>query len=221
MATVVAEVSSVAWRLAQLGLAPNVLRDAVAAGELERVSCTDLHPVGYPGYTAWGTTFARLAFNLKPFGWEKRDFHNLPLVTHPERLLAIAVSSGNEFTGSKDIDVAPSTMHTKGPMFGVRVTQNQPSLFHESEFRPKPPADAHATWILLFHSPQVPRDERSIPRITRCELSMPEAIDPFGWVVAWSERIILEPVTLDDLPRREAVPDLGPSPKIEVKVTRR
>jgi hypothetical protein len=104
----------------------------------------------------------------------------------------------------------------------VRVNQQMDLFGATSRFRPMPHRSEFTTWCLLIQAAFYPRDEFIGTHIAQCELSLPLAIDEDGFVCEWSERIILEPVRLDDIPtRRENPDDDEGETEIDVPVTRR
>jgi len=199
--TIVARPTEVRWRLEGLGLTEQVLRDAVLAGELERVSCTPLDPLSYPGSSAWALTVRRLRESLIPRGWRPEDAHNLPLIVEPELGIAISVNAGSEATGMEDL--TPTTKHQKGQLLRDQVIENrrQLNLFAtDRQFIPTPQEFERLTWILLVRSTFNPRSSNEGEQVARCELSLPAQIDEGGFVSRWETRIILQPVRLDSHP---------------------
>jgi hypothetical protein len=222
-----AKVLAVQWevesRLASMGLTAIILHNAIRAGELERISCTSLDPRSYPGVAAWALTVRRLREQLKPEGWIAEDKNNLPLVIEPVRHIAIAVTSGNPDTGERAGE--PTTKHPKGPMIAgqVEINQQQFSLFFRDAPRlvPIPRAEELLTWLLLVYATFQPHNESEGTHIAKCELSLPAAIDEAGYVCRWEERILLEPVRLDDVPRPGHAGEDEEDTGYDVPVTRR
>lgn len=197
---VYSEALKVDRRLRQLGLTSEILRSAIAAGELERVSCTELDPKSFPGISAWGFTVRHLRQRLLPRGWRKEDTSNLPLVIEPRLGIALAIAAGSPATGLAEL--TPTTKHPKGPMTWNQVTVNrlQQVLFpDQSDLIPTPAEEERITWFLLIRTEYRPGIDDSGEHIARCELSLPAELDEHGFVSLWFERIILDPVTLDSV----------------------
>jgi hypothetical protein len=185
-------------RLQRLGLTETMLREAIRAGELERSSCTSLNPRTFAGMAAWGWAVARFREQVIPQGWRIDDKNNLPLTIDPVRRTAIVLTSGSAATG--DPARTPTTKYPKGSMTAgqVEVNQQQLALFFADKPKlvPTPRRSELFTWLLLIRPEYDPRHERFL---AHCELSLPGAINPKGWVCEWEERIILQPVILDDI----------------------
>lgn len=187
--------------LASLGVTEEILRDAVLAGELERVSCTPLDPLSHPGSSAWGLTVRRLRESLLPRGWRQENVQALPLTVEPELGIAISVNAGSEATGVAGLN--PTTKHQKGRLLRDQVVENrrQLNLFEtDRRFIPTPEESERLTWILLIHSTYNPRSSNEGEQVARCELSLPAEVDEAGFVSQWETRIILQPVRLDGYP---------------------
>lgn len=200
-AKIYAEPLEVAAKLRSIGLTSEILRAAITAGELERVSCTDLDPLSYPGTSAWGHTVRHLRRLLLPLGWRQENPSNLALIVEPVRRIAIAVTAGSRATGIADL--SPTTKHQKGPMIQDQVLVNRRQLLlfkDDRRFLPTPRLDERLTWLLLVRAEYNPRTASTGDHIARCELSLPAEINEDGFVIKWWERIILEPVRLDQVP---------------------
>ena len=76
-------------RLANLGLAPQVLREALEYGRTHWMECTEAHPVGFAGMMVWGMTTYMLREGLAPSGWRAETHQGYSLTIHPEGKLAI------------------------------------------------------------------------------------------------------------------------------------
>jgi hypothetical protein len=206
-------------RLLDLGLTQEILRDAVRAGELERVSCTPLDPKSFPGTAAWALCVRKLREFLLPRGWKFLNKKNLPLVVDPVRLNAIVVTSGSAATGLADRE--PTTKYPQGPATAgqVKVNRQQGVLFGEARFMPLPLKNEFVTWLLLIRVEHKPQDDGSVVEHRAvCELSLPAEINEKGMVTAWAERIILDTVKLDEPAQRK---DDDEEEELDVPVTRR
>lgn len=204
-------------RLAELDLNVEELREAVRAGLLERLACTGYDPLSAPGYELWRLASRRLR-EVKIVGpdpdWRPVNERGQPLVVNPVKRIAVTVSSGSEQTGNGDRDRPPRTKNPKGQVTTDLVEVNRQLLLfqnHPSAIR-TPKAKDRATWFLLIHVDG---------STARCELSLPRAMSD-GYIVDWHERLMLEPVTLDDIPKVLALdPDGGGSADIDVPVSRK
>jgi hypothetical protein len=193
-------------RLATLGLTPEIVRDAVMAGEVHRRRCTRNHPPSYGGYGAWAETVCRLGELLKPEKWTRRDPSNFSIVVNADETVALAVSTGDDRTG-REGDPHPRTKYVKGPTVIEAIDRNviQMELFDTGR-RKKVAELPKLTWFLLMVRA---RGE------VRYEVSLPNAVDDEGFVVAWRERIILDPLMFDMDENREP---LEPTDEINIDV---
>src|SRR5438105_6743044 len=116
--------------LAELGLTPEVLNDAILRGETARDSCTANDPPNSPGFYSWAGTGRALRDILVALGWVINDDVNYSRVVNEELNIAIAVVTGDEATGNRDF--SPKTKYPKGPATQAAVTVNQASLFGET-----------------------------------------------------------------------------------------
>lgn len=177
-------------RLEQLGLNEDALYEAVKNGCLTRKRFTDNHPRISIGIAIWAEIVARLREILIPLGWEKSDKSNYELVINQSLNIAIAVATGDEFTGSRQ--ATPSNKCPKGTnTIDAVSTNNQIDMFAEYLLAPTINKENFSTWILLHY---YSADE------IRLELSLPSEIGADGRIKGWKERIILKPISLDDVP---------------------
>ncbi len=176
-------------RLEQLGLKEDDLVEAVKSGCLVRKRFTDNYPRISIGIAIWAEIVARLRELLIPLGWEKSDKGNYELVINQSQDMAIAVAAGDEFTGSPH--ATPSNKCPKGAnTIDAINTNNQIDLFAEDLPAPAIDKDSFSTWILLHYF-----TEKDI----KLELSLPSEISADGRIKGWKERIIMEPISLDDV----------------------
>ena len=202
------EPNDVAMALNRLGVPLEVLREAVQSGYLARISRTTNDAPNAAGFYQWNDTLRSLRENMTTRDWHRNDDGNWPRTVHPDRLHAIAVSSGDENTGRHE--VMPSTKTAKGPRTAAAININQlwiPGL--EPKDADETAGAEYPTWLLMFYA-----DGKEL----RSELSLPVAMDTEGHVIAWRERIILPslPLTPDiDVPE----PDFGPD--VEIKIAKK
>lgn len=195
-------------RLRELGLTKDILLQAVSAGQLAHMSCTENHPPLMRGVYAWGETVRSLREQLAPAGWQRSDANNFSIVVNPGHTVSIAVATGDEETGSEHGN--PSTRSKKGPRTVSAVQENslQMPLFPVEVPIDLDPEQVGLTYFLL-----VRRDGSRV----HSELSLPTSIVE-GRVKGWSERILLDDVELDGSPIEFNSPDL---PDLDVAVIRR
>src|ERR1051325_6415929 len=98
--------------LAGLGLTAEILIEAIRRGEIGRDSCTANDAPGAPGYYAWAGTVRALRDILMPQKWTRNDDECYSRVVSPDRSIAIAVCTGDDGTGNKDVN--PKTKYPKG-----------------------------------------------------------------------------------------------------------
>lgn len=179
--------AEVATRLSQLGLDEALLRRAVEAGAIEARKATLNDPKTARGFYLWAKMARELREELTLRGWQRRDDGNWPTVVHPDGTHAIAVSRGNEDTGTER---PPLSGREKGPLTqrAVRLNRRQGQFADVSpEFpRTDPPELPDITWLLLYYEDE-PANE------TRAELSLPIRVED-DYIVDWRERIILAPI---------------------------
>jgi hypothetical protein len=194
--------------LARLGVPLIVLQEAVQAGFLGRHSRTANDAPNAAGFYQWNDTLRHLRENMARIDWLRNDDGNWPRTVHPEKLHAIAVSSGNANTGRRN--ATPSTKTAKGPRTLEAVSINETWLPGLEPKESEPTTDASfPTWFLLFHA-----DGAEL----QSELSLPVTMDDEGHVNAWRERIILPALPLNPDITMPA-PDFGPD--VDIKITKK
>lgn len=208
-------------RLHVLGLQnEELLRRAVQRGIAERFSCTDNDASYFKGIVGQARIVRYLRDEYAPYHFKAKNPKGYALTVSAAEDILIAVSSGDEATGNKDLN--PKTKTDKGPATkeAVQVNRDQLVLFHfpPSRLRPIPQLDTRAlTWILLFH---VDYSNREV----RCELSYPAGMDADDYVVEWEERILLRPISFDDCrinQKADGSTASGASEEIDVRVQKR
>lgn len=221
------EPGAVQSRLAELGIPDEqLLRDAVAEGEVLRSSFHSNVPAMAIGCARWGTIVGGVRTRLVPHGWIASSRGRLEETLNPDTRVSIVVSTGDEVTGLNGVE-DPRTKYPKGAATKDAIEKNnvQLSLWSMPGLKPDiSPAvggsatdvgaadsDGVMTWVLL-----VVRVDDEI----RCELSLPYGIGIDNVVQSWAERIILKPIPLDGSSKVEVVP-VEPTPEIDVQVTRR
>lgn len=201
--TIRTDLFEVVERLKELGLRLDLLTNPVNAAYQAWSNCSDLDPHMYAGLTFWAVAIRHLRFGLVPLGWDTNDDGNYSLTISPDGHLAIAVATGDEFTGIHD--EVPSTQSRKGPKTVAVVAANNRQLGLELVFPEgmEPPLldpikfGNCATWLLLIN-----RENDVIRR----ELSLPLGFAQDQKVCGWKERIIfpdIELTPLDDVKHAE------------------
>ena len=82
------------------GLTVMVIHDALKAGEANAASCTENDPATLSGILRWARIVRALRELLFKHGWRRSNRHGLPTVVSPDGKVAIAVSTGDEGTGT-------------------------------------------------------------------------------------------------------------------------
>lgn len=203
-------------RLAELGLTADILRESLEEGWRVAADCTRHDPPSLPGIIVWGKTIRHLRDRLVPAGWRSNNTMNYATVISPDGKTALGVAAGDERTGRKGLP--PCTRSPKGPATRRALDRNQLTLSDFADYFPKPTRRLvtglqRRTWLLLHY---VDEDEGEI----RLELSLPSEMDDHGRIVAWRERIVLEPIPR--LPEALSGGGTGDErPEVEVSIQRR
>lgn len=207
---VFSELDEIAFRLEQLNVSRETLREAVNQAHLQRVRLTPNHPSIFPGLEMWGWMVGSLRNQLRSFGWLGHERANYPLTVHPELNLAIAVASGDANVGNPF--GTPANRSRKGKNTVDAVEQNcQLDMFVDLLPDPEevPEYANHDTWILLHHTDLSKKE-------IRMELSRPSGIGKGGKIHSWFERIMLGSIDLDD-DLVSVTPPNGPDIDIEIR----
>jgi hypothetical protein len=204
--------NTIETKLTALGLPSEVLINAIAQGQASRNNATANHPANAGGTMAFFEVVRALRDNLLPLGWKKENIRNLSMTVNPETKIAVVVSGGSKDTGLKD--GYPTTRNPKGEQTKSYLVGNQRDLFldfdYVDDFSNSQPIDGIGqTWLLLYYC-DLGRKE------VRAELSLPTSFDSFCRVGAWKERILLDPIPLDNH-TIEIEPDFNPEIDIDIK----
>jgi hypothetical protein len=198
--------------------------EALGASNTERRKCVHKHCAkSGPGYYAYNGMLTSLSGQMcDSEEWEREDPLSMPLLINHGRKIAIAVSSGDQYTGLLIPRNKPRSKNPKGALTRELARLNQIANADEGFFPvpeiPLPKALAELEkftfWLTLVF---FDRDRLEI----RCEVSQPISLNSQGQVNDYCLRIILPPYSLSD----EDFPDdddpndgFGP---ITVDVTRR
>src|SRR5215216_3323218 len=99
-------------RLAELGLAVEIVERVGRRADAEAGTCTLLDPPIMEGLIRWGRMNRFLREELVPRGWRFDNPRNLPRTIHPSGEFAIVATTGDEATG--DEELRPTTKYLKG-----------------------------------------------------------------------------------------------------------
>lgn len=192
--------------LAQMGLVVEDVTEAILRGELARDSCTANDAPGAPGFYAWAGTVRALRDILMPRGWDRNDDICYSRVISPDKSIAIAVVTGDDGTGNRN--VSPKTKYAKGAATQAAVSCNQ-RTFWDAALVEDETAATWATWMLL---------KKRKGDSAFAELSLPSSMTKDGQVESWHTRIILNPILVDP---NINIDDDSSEPPIDVLVRRR
>jgi hypothetical protein len=134
--------------LAALGLPSQMIQaNALLFSEAERRSCTENDPGILKGMIGSGRGIRSLREQLRPLKWHREEPNSLPLVTSPDRKIALTIATGDENAGRKGTPFA-RTKWRKGPMLTEWVSPSrQMSMLDVDETgEPEPRPEL---WILL------------------------------------------------------------------------
>jgi len=181
-------------RLFELGLSEKVIIEIVGRGLAARRTCTAFDPPSFPGYLQWAQMHRASRELLARQQWKPDDSRNFSRVVRFDDAVAVTIATGDEYTGRKPEPGVPepSTKYPKGTETDLAIVVNlQLSLWSDpandlAETNVARPV--RQTWWLL--SAMVDGELRS-------ELSCPEGQDERGHIVKWSERIIFDPIPLE------------------------
>lgn len=176
-----------------LDLDEATLQEAVRVGVTYALECTALDAPTAAGFFAWAKGIRTLRELLLPRGWNAVTEMNYPTVVHPRAKLAIAMASGDRYTGTA---TSPATRADKGMVTRLNVLANQgtfASLAEEWEEFTAATAKGIPTWLLLYFI-----DEKAGE--VRLELSLPTYMSDDGHVAGWRKRVIISSISLDPTP---------------------
>ncbi len=182
------------------GITVQVVHEALKVGEANANSCTANDPPSLAGILRWARTTRALRELLAKHGWRRSNLHGLPTVVSPDGKVAIAVSTGDEGTGTTG---EAKTKYRKGKAAEAVVAWNQLALlgFEGGADDELESASAdRVTYYLLFT-----KDGDEI----RSEISLPSNIGTDGRIEALETRFLLPPLNLKDVPPQPASDEPG------------
>ena len=178
-------------KLNDLGIDLDAVTTCLNAGDLAARQADEFSPVTAEGTERWNHTVQELRRNLAKFGWRVRNPNNSPRIVRPDGRLAMAVVSGNKFTGIPHS--SPKNAHSLGRTLDESVLRNRTKeVIGQLVLTPVEDAaieDAvnsrridSTTWILMYFYDPVAglRAEISLPRYTF-----------EGFISDWTDRIII------------------------------
>lgn len=181
----VASAPSLRAELQALGLTDGLIRDVVIRGETERDSASPNDAPTRGGMCAYFERVLAIRELLAEHGWTADNSKNLCTVVSPCGRHAVAVVTGDRFTGRAEAD--PQPKYPRGTATAYAVNTAQLNLFGEPE--PAPEQIDRCLWFLLVHR------VAGVSEV-RVELSLPDAICEKGTVTRWTERNPIEPIDL-------------------------
>lgn len=170
---------------------------------------TDNHPISWAGLAIWGEGHAALREKGILLGGTRCDEDGIPKVVSPDGMIALTVVSGDLNTGSSFRTPRTKRPRKSAGMALVRVN-SQLNLFGGlgPEITDPTPSD-RKTWYLLHHRHG---------DVVFCEVSLPDTMDQYGYVVGWAERILISRLDLGYTPSSHVD---APETPVIVPVTRR
>jgi hypothetical protein len=199
-------------RLEQLGLRAEWIERALARGDAEARTVSQLAPKGFEGTVRWGRSSEFLREDLCSRSWTPDDTLNIARSVSPDGEDCIVVTTGGKGTGLHGPD--PTTKYTKGSGTAAAIETNlmlefEPEDLQRLGIAAKPAPDMR-TWFLLF----LLADETIY-----AEVSLPDSISEDGMITSWRERIILDPIQLG--PEVLGDSETGPTDPLDIPVSRR
>lgn len=207
----------VAARLNRMGLAPDVLGDAVRDANDEALGCTANDVVSRAGFIRWSSPLRSLGDACASEGFTRERPKNFELLVSPDRSFALTVAPGDRHTGTAQM---PSTRIERGPLTGQAVSRNRHQLGFgqiSADFEQAVESSIEV-WLLLVHY-----DERGDE--IRLEVSLPVEFtrtpkSDRGYVTAFEPRLLLPAISLIEA-AEITHDDENEDGQIDVPVTRR
>ncbi|MFT3855108.1 MAG: hypothetical protein QM733_20590 [Ilumatobacteraceae bacterium] len=201
-ARVFTEIAEVLDRLQRVQLQIDWVLEATRQGHLQRQLSSPLDFPGHGEYSAASRGLRTLA-EVGQRSWSRQTFLGIPVVMTHDGTVAVAVTSGDEYTGING-DEDPSTRPLKGPNT-VRATVAQRLPLGDLDVDDALGVDFY--YMLTYATPDGG---------VRVEISQPE-LDHAGHVTRWRDRVIIGDVGLTgpSIDRRAPGP-VPPAPEVEV-----
>lgn len=198
-ARIVVESMGRKYRLRELGLSEPCFAESCNRAMSAFRMPTEHYPRSARGLYFWSEFVGTLGMLLAEDGWTSENLDSHDLKINSGRTRGIVVTRGDVHTG--DEEETPRTNARKGRVTQTAVRQNvvQYLLIPEAELPPidltrreriVPVIDGLELWLLLYH-----RDGRT--NKIYMELSLPDGLDAQNRVSSWRERIVFEPILMD------------------------
>jgi hypothetical protein len=203
--------------LALFGVTDEPFVRATGKAWLEWATRTEFDAPSFPGTLLWGHTVRHERRDFVEHGWTKDDTSNFSSVISPDGKYAIAVETGDRFTGFVFPGKKPRTNSRKGVRMMQMLSDNRHLLQGDIfagflQTKSAKNDGAPLLWIHLIH--QSRGDVYG-------EVSLPVVANDRNRIVGWECRIILPKWRGGDgvSPLRQN--PLQPTPDAEVRVVRR
>lgn len=163
-----------------------ILTTALLFSEAERRGCTENDPGILKGMIGSGRGIRSLREQLRPLKWHREEPKSLPLVTSPDRQIALTIATGDENAGREGTPFA-RTKWGKGPMLTEWVAPSRQISLLDADENGEPEKRPDL-WILLV--------QRTTTQVL-AELSQPTAVGRGDHLVFAGKRIFLTPIPID------------------------
>jgi hypothetical protein len=207
LAKVYVEDYDVNLRLHQLGITGAPLVEAAQQGHLQRRLCTSDDFYAAPGFLDWTRTLRTMRKEMRSaHNFYNGDFLQIPVTFSPNGLMAIAVTTGDEWTGING-DKDPTT-RDKGPQTYAAVVANRdPNTTLDLDYEDQ----GVDLWYLMRY---INEDDELLT-----ELSLPRFTNEKFEINGWYERILFGRIDPHD-DGVKVIPPVAPS-NIDIPVERK
>jgi hypothetical protein len=208
------EVRDVLFQL--FGVTEEPFLRAMGHAWLEWAARSEFDAPSFPGTLLWGHTVRHERRELFDHGFPFDNSNNFATCFTPDGRMAIAVETGDRFTGTTIPQKRPRTNSMKGPRAMQMVQDNrmflQGNLFTGfAQARPLR-REAPVLWIHLIH--QSRGDVVS-------EISLPTVSDKHNRIIGWRTRIVLPRWRGGSDPSGVRIQPPEPSADAEIRIARR
>ncbi|HEX7167543.1 MAG TPA: hypothetical protein VF230_11240 [Acidimicrobiales bacterium] len=200
----------VAVRLDRLGMPADLLHEAGRRGHVDRRFAS---PLDFPGRGEYDAASTGLRTICEEGGtltsaWHRATYLGIPVAFNLDETVAIAVTSGDEFTGING-DRDPRTRPIKGPNAAVAAARQGLPLLRGYDADGDGDDRGVELWYVLTYV-----DAERV----RMEISQSALVED-GYVTGWHERVILAGVDLDGVGLRPT--PVAPTPPLEINPVRK
>lgn len=207
-------------QLFALGLTTEILTEAVKRGYANRVNATENDPPNAAGSMAWFGTVRSLREFLISLGcWDRRTIRNSSLTSNTENFISIVVYSGDKNVGREGKEITPKTRNKLGKQAESYIRKNIDDfdmVKNFGDFKGQCIETAQCqTWVLMYYHDIEKAEIRS-------EISLPISMNIYGRINDWENRIILDPIPLDNAPitQNKSI-DINNLPDIDIPIERK